>query len=191
MPPLLHFATSNKSKLREARLLLGRDIERLGVDLVEIQAASSEEIASHKLTQARLMVDGPVFVEDVALGFDQLGGFPGPYVKWLLQSSGGAGVGRIAGSLDDPRATAVCAIAFWDGGREHSFVGRSAGTVLALPRGVRGFGWDAWFLWGDSGLTFAEMNDDEKGRVSHRGEAYRLFREFLESDRVSGLTSSR
>ena len=188
MPEPLHFATSNQNKLREAQLLLGRDIEALDVDLVEIQAATIEEIASRKLSEARALVDGPLFVEDVALGFDQLGGFPGPYVKWLLKSTGGAGVGRIASSLDDTRATAVCAIAFWDGAREHSFVGQSAGTILVQPRGSGGFGWDAWFLSVDCGLTFAEMDVDEKVRVSHRGEAYRRFRKFLESNQVSGLT---
>lgn len=167
--------------MHEARLLLDRDVDPLEVDLLEIQAGSIEAIASHKLNEARALADGPLFVEDVALGFDLLDGFPGPYVKWLMQSADGAGLGRIAASLGDARATAVCAIAYWDGGREHSFVGRAIGTILDEPRGDGGFGWDAWFLSAPSGMTFAEMNDDEKGRVSHRGEAYRLFRELLES----------
>ena len=77
----LRFVTSNPGKLREAAALLPVPIDALDVDLDEIQASTVEEISLHKLEQARRLVDGPVFVEDVALGFDALGGFPGPYVK--------------------------------------------------------------------------------------------------------------
>lgn len=175
----LRFATSNPGKLREARELLHVPIEPIDTEIEEIQAGSIAEIALHKLDQARRLVPGPVFVEDVALGFDSLGGFPGPYVKWLIRASGGEGVGKIAAGLDDTRGAAICHLAFWDGETARSFVGECRGRLLAAPRGVGGFGWDAWFLPDGETLTYAEMTSEAKAKVSHRAKAYRLFAEFL------------
>jgi len=47
------------------------------------------------------------------------------------------------------------------------------------PRGERHFGWDAWFLPRGSKKTFAEMTDEEKDAVSHRGHAYRMLAEHI------------
>jgi non-canonical purine NTP pyrophosphatase (RdgB/HAM1 family) len=171
----LRFVTSNPGKLREARALLPVPIDALEIDLEEIQAPTIETISLHKLEQARRQVDGPVFVEDVALGFDALGGFPGPYVKWLLAAAGGEGLGRIAAGLDDAGATAVCHLAMWDGSMVRSFVGECHGRLLAFPRGSAGFGWDAWFQPDGQPLTYAEMTPESKAETSHRARAYALF----------------
>lgn len=177
----LRFATSNPGKLREARALLPIPIEPLRIDLEEIQAATIEAISIHKLEQARRVSDGPVFVEDVALGFDALGGFPGPYVKWLLRCAGGDGIGRIAAGLSDAAGSAVCQLAVWDGEEVRTFRGECRGRLLAAPRGSGGFGWDAWFEPEGHALTYAEMNEVEKSRVSHRGRAYARLSAFLSS----------
>jgi len=177
----LRFATSNPGKLREARALLPVEIEALEVDLQEIQAPTIEQISLYKLENAKRCCDGPLFVEDVALGFDSLGGFPGPYVKWLLGAAGGAGIGRIAAGLSDPSGTAVCHLAYWDGEAARSFVGECKGRLLAEPRGSGGFGWDAWFEPEGLRKTYAEMTEAEKAGVSHRGRAYALFSAFLAS----------
>jgi non-canonical purine NTP pyrophosphatase (RdgB/HAM1 family) len=177
----LRFVTSNQGKLREARSLLSIPIESLEIDLEEIQAPTIEAISLHKLEQARRHLDGPLFVEDVALGFDALGGFPGPYVKWLLGAAGGEGIGRIAAGLSDRSGSAVCQLALWDGATVRTFQGECRGQLLAAPRGSGGFGWDAWFEPEGQSLTYAEMGEAEKSRVSHRGRAYALLSEFLSS----------
>jgi len=169
------FVTSNPGKLREARSLLPVPIENLAVDLDEIQSVSVKEVSLHKLAQARRHVDGPVFVEDVALGFDALGGFPGPFVKWLVASAGGAGVGKIAAGLEQSTGSAICSIAAWDGEAVHTFIGECRGILLSEPRGTAGFGWDAWFQPEGHTLTYAEMSVDEKSKVSHRALAYAKF----------------
>jgi non-canonical purine NTP pyrophosphatase (RdgB/HAM1 family) len=175
----LRFATSNRGKLREARAILSVPIESLDVDLEEIQAPTIESITLHKLQQARRFVEGPVFVEDVALGFEVLGGFPGPYVKWLLAAAGGEGVGRIAAGLSDSSGSAVCHLAFWDGDTVRTFVGECRGRILAQPRGDEGFGWDAWFEPAGLRMTYAEMTEEQKVCVSHRAMAYKHFSEHL------------
>jgi non-canonical purine NTP pyrophosphatase (RdgB/HAM1 family) len=175
----VRFATSNRHKVDEARRLLGVRVEPVELSIDEIQAATLEEIVQAKLDRARESFDGPLLVEDVSLGFDALGGFPGPYVRWLLESAGGAGLAVIARSLADRSARARCALAYWDGCTSSLFVGETAGEILLEPRGSSGFGWDAWFLPRGTRQTYAELSGEEKDRVSHRGRAFELLRRAL------------
>lgn len=178
-PHVLRFATSNPGKLSEARTLLPIPVEPVDVDLDEIQAPTIERITIRKLETVRQVTDGPVFVEDVALGFEDLGGFPGPYVKWLLEAAGGEGLARIAKGLGRALARATCHVAYWDGECVRSFVGECEGRVVTEARGDRGFGWDAWFEPVGHRVTFAEMAPGEKSRCSHRSRAYEKFAAFL------------
>lgn len=163
--------------------MLGVALEPVDVSTDEIQAATLEEIVHAKLERARASVDGPLLVEDVALGLDALGGFPGPYIRWLLESAGGAGLATIASALRDRSARARCALAYWDGSVVSLFVGETPGEILLEPRGTAGFGWDAWFLPRGASATYAEMSSDDKDRISHRGRAFELLRREL-GDRV-------
>jgi len=175
----VHFVSSNPNKVREVERVAGIEITPVAVDLTEVQAGTLEEIASRKLAQAVEAGRLPVAVEDVALGFVALGGFPGPYVKWLLESAGGAGLGRIARGLDDRRAVARCCVAFSDGLETKIFVGETPGAILLDGRGDRNFGWDPWFLPEGSSRTYAEMSGDEKDRISHRSRAWSQLAQYL------------
>jgi XTP/dITP diphosphohydrolase len=79
----------------------------------------------------------------------------------------------------------VCAIAYVDphSGVERLFEGRCAGRLAAQPRGHGGFGYDPAFLPDDGppGLTMAELSDEQKDAISHRGRAARALLEWLES----------
>ncbi|MCM2313527.1 MAG: non-canonical purine NTP pyrophosphatase [Thermoanaerobaculia bacterium] len=160
--------------------MLGVAVEPVHLAVEEIQAATLEEIVAAKLQRARESFDPPFLVEDVSLGFDALGGFPGPYVKWLLEAAGGAGLASIARALESRRASARCALALWDGRVTSLFVGETAGEILTEPRGSAGFGWDAWFLPLGSEKTYAEMSGPEKDEISHRGRALGLLTRYLE-----------
>jgi non-canonical purine NTP pyrophosphatase (RdgB/HAM1 family) len=169
----LILVSSNPNKGIEAERILGVPLLRVSISLPEIQAASVEEITRYKLEVARSRGYNRMVVEDVALGFDELGNFPGPYVRWLLEAAGGKGLAAIAYALNNRAACAQCCVAYWDGREGHVFNGECNGEVLVEPRGAQNFGWDAWFLPRGSKKTYAEMSPDEKDRVSHRGEAYR------------------
>lgn len=175
----LILVSSNPNKGIEAERILGVPLLRVSIALPEIQAASVEEITRHKLETARTKGYSRLIVEDVSLGFDELGNFPGPYVKWLLEAAGGKGLAAIAYALNNRAAKALCCVAYWDGKEGYVFHGETAGEVLVTPRGERHFGWDAWFLPSGSSRTFAEMSDDEKDELSHRGRAYRALAEHL------------
>ena len=69
----------------------------------------------------------------------------------------------------------VCALAYVDPveGREEVFFGDCRGRLSGERRGERGFGYDPVFLPGGEfeGRTMAELSDEEKDRISHRGRA--------------------
>jgi non-canonical purine NTP pyrophosphatase (RdgB/HAM1 family) len=175
----LILVSSNPNKGIEAERILGVPILRVSISLPEIQAATVEEITRYKLEVARSKGYHRLVVEDVSLGFDALGNFPGPYVRWLLEAAGGKGLGAIAYALLNRSALAQCCVAYWDGREPHLFTGRAEGEILVEPRGEQKFGWDAWFQPRGSKKTFAEMSPEEKDGMSHRGKAYRALADHL------------
>ena len=171
--PLI-LVSSNPNKGVEAERLLSIPLIRVALEIPEIQAATVEEITRHKLEAAIAKYPGRLIVEDVSLGFDALGNFPGPYVRWLIEAAGGEGLGAIARSLANRAAKAQCCVGYWNGTEVTTFLGETGGEILPEARGRGHFGWDAWFLPSGSTGTFAEMTNEEKDAVSHRGKAYRL-----------------
>jgi len=83
----------------------------------------------------------------------------------------------------------ICAIAYVDPatGAEQLFQGRCSGRMAAEPRGERGFGYDPVFLPEEqphgvptgAALTMAELSDEQKDRISHRGRAARALLQWL------------
>jgi XTP/dITP diphosphohydrolase len=69
-------------------------------------------------------------------------------------------------------------------GSEHLFEGRCSGRLAQVPRGERGFGYDPAFLPDDGpqGLTMAELSDEQKDAISHRGRAARALLRWLEGN---------
>ena len=170
----LILVSSNPNKGIEVERILGAPILRVSLTLPEIQAATVEEITRYKLEVAKSKGYARLVVEDVSLGFDELGNFPGPYVRWLLEAAGGTGLAAIAYALNNRAARAQCCVGYWDGQQVRLFLGETPGEILVKPRGERHFGWDAWFQPRNSKKTFAEMSAEEKDAISHRGVAYRL-----------------
>jgi XTP/dITP diphosphohydrolase len=77
----------------------------------------------------------------------------------------------------------VCALVHvaGDTGEEHTFIGECRGRVAAAPAGSGGFGYDPAFV-PDAvpERTMAELGDEEKDAISHRGEAVRALLRWLD-----------
>ena len=178
----LILVSSNPNKGIEAERILGVPMLRVSISLPEIQAATVEDITRYKLEVAKTKGYKRLIVEDVSLGFDELGNFPGPYVCWLLEAAGGKGLAAIAYALNNRAARAQCCVGYWNGSNVKTFIGETSGEILVQPRGERHFGWDAWFRPNESQKTFAEMTPEEKDNVSHRGRAYRQLAKHLAAE---------
>ena len=120
---------------------------------------------------------------------DALGGRPGPRsarfagedatdeqnLDELIRALKGVpGSGRTA------RYRCVAVLAFPDG-RELHAEGICEGTLVPKPRGSGGFGYDPIFVPGGGDRTMAELADEEKDRISHRGRAFRALGETLDA----------
>ena len=179
MPLLL--ATGNAHKLREfARLLPGIELDTLPAD-AESPEETGETYAENALIKARAaaqVVGRPAFADDSGIEAEALGWRPGVRTARFAgeHATDGENLAKLhreapAGS----RARYVCVIAHvTPEGEERLFEGRCEGTLAAEPSGAGGFGYDPLFIADDApGRTMAELSDDEKDAISHRGHAAR------------------
>lgn len=175
------FVTGNQHKADHLSRLLGLPLEHIKLDLDEIQSADLEEVASHKAKQAYELVKRPVFVEDVALGFEALGGLPGPFIKFFLaEDNGMENLCRMLDGFSSRRARGECVFAYYDGERLELFRGGIDGTVSQHAQGKDGFGWDPIFCPdGYSGRTRAELGEDEYAELYQIIKPIPALREFL------------
>ncbi len=176
------FVTGNSNKLREVKEMLGDGlvVESRSIDLPEYQG-DPLEIASKKCLIAYETVKAPVIVEDTGLCFNALGGLPGPYVKWFLQSIGPAGLHKLLTGFDDKSGYAQCVFAYYDGetmNEPRLFDGRCKGHIVA-PAGQESFGWDPIFMPEGYSETYAQMDKQVKNGISHRGNAFSLLKAYL------------
>jgi XTP/dITP diphosphohydrolase len=190
----LLLSTHNDHKRREFERLLVRDEGvRVELDLLpdsfELPPEDGETFAENALGKARAAANGTgrvAIADDSGIAAAALGGAPG------VRSARYAGERASDGeNLDKLRREApagsgleyVCAIAYVDpsSGEERLFEGRCAGRMADSPRGERGFGYDPVFLpeEGPEGLTMAELSDEQKDAISHRGRAVRELIDWL------------
>ena len=62
-----------------------------------------------------------------------------------------------------------------------SYTGVCEGSIIDGQRGVNGFGYDPIFLLANSDKTMAELSEDEKNKVSHRGNALNAVLHYLQT----------
>jgi non-canonical purine NTP pyrophosphatase (RdgB/HAM1 family) len=171
-PPQWVFVTSNANKWREAQRILGAPLERLELELIEVQAESVAAVAANKARAAYAQLGRAVIVEDAGLELVALGGFPGPFVKYWEKLGGLPSMCRAADGLIDRRVRAVCALGICSERGVEVVEGVTTGTLAPHPRGTQGFGWDAIFVPDGDDRTFGEMTAQEKDARSHRRKAW-------------------
>lgn len=190
-------ATHNEHKLRELAVLLpGADLRPLPAE-VELPPEEGDSFATNALTKARAAhaaTGAPAIADDSGIEAVALGGRPG------IHSARFAGpdasdeenlaklLEEVARSGGLRHAAYVCAIALVDEtGIEQVFEGRCEGELIEEPRGSAGFGYDPGFVPEATGesdpRTMAELDPDEKNRISHRGRAASLLARHLGVER--------
>ena len=168
------FVTSNENKWREAQVILGRSLDRITLELPEIQAATTMEVAREKAKVAFMLLKRPVIIEDAGVELAALGGFPGPFIKYWEKLGGLESICRAVDGLNDRRAQAVCALVAYNADGARPFEGRAAGTIASAPRGKNGFGWDSIFIPEGESRTWGEVSQAAKDARSHRRRAWEL-----------------
>ena len=199
---ILLIGSGNRDKARElAELLTGLpwDVRSLK-DFPEIPEAveDADTFEGNALIKAKYYADRfGVFcvADDSGLMVDALEGAPG------VMSARYAGENctyadnnaKLLNALREvPEAArtarfACCAVFYapatllWDAPRIHVEMGTVEGRIEFSPRGANGFGYDPLFVPEDGPLTFAEMDNEAKHKISHRGRAFAKLRAWLEN----------
>jgi XTP/dITP diphosphohydrolase len=193
-PIRLLLASSNAGKLREYRELarnfpLALDLLPNFRELAEFEenAPTFAENAVGKALYYGRFTDELLMAEDSGLVVPALGGAPGVYSARYAGPKGTDAdcVRKLLGAMEgktgiERRARFVCVIALAHRGRALAVVSDFVeGMITEEPRGARGFGYDPVFLLPDIGRTSAEIPQEEKNRLSHRGKAFRKMRDVL------------
>jgi XTP/dITP diphosphohydrolase len=192
-------ATKNRGKVAELReLLSGLPVDVVSLDEVAPtfppvpeEGATFEENAVTKALAVAHALQVPAVADDSGLEVDALDGRPG------VRSARFAGEGAtdaennaallraLEGTDDDARAARFrCVMVLVDplgDTRPILTEGSCEGRIAPTSQGHGGFGYDPLFLVEGTSRTFAELTDDEKNAISHRGKAARQMRAHIEA----------
>jgi XTP/dITP diphosphohydrolase len=193
-PPRVAIASRNPHKLREiGRICADWPVEWLTAEdddrwpNVDETGATYLENAVLKARAVAVALGEPALADDSGIEVDALGGRPGPRsarfagegasdernLEELIRAVKGVpAAGRTA------RYRCLAVLAFPEGEEIHA-EGTCEGTLVPKPRGTRGFGYDPIFVPAGWDRTMAELADQEKDRISHRGRALRALAEAL------------
>ncbi len=188
------FATGNTGKMKEIREILS-DLElevvsmkEIGIDIpIEEDGTTFEENALIKARAVSRQCGEIVLADDSGLEVDYLNGEPGIYsARYMGEETpysikNANIIGRLEGIPDEKRtARFVCAIAaVFPDGQEMVTSGEIEGRIDYEEKGKNGFGYDPIFYVPEFGKTTAELSDEEKNSISHRGKALRRMKEKL------------
>lgn len=164
---MIYFITGNEKKFMEMKAILP-EIERLDIDLPEIQDLDPHAIIRAKLEEALRHHNGEFIVEDTSVSMECLNGLPGPFIKWFLQTVGARGLADLTEKFGNERATVTIIIGYAKSAEDIRFFEGMVHGRIVSPRGERGFGWDPIFQPDGSDQTYAEMGPDEKNKISPR-----------------------
>jgi inosine triphosphate pyrophosphatase len=164
--------TGNVHKLREWQHSMPPEVtlNSVDLDLPELQSDDAREIVTDKAQRAYAVVEKPVIVEDVSAGLIELGGLPGPFIKFFMKILGQSALYQLAGNKDGAQAVVSCAATYYDGQQTISVTGDVTGTIVS-PRGDSTFGFDVTFIPDGYEQTYAEMDTALKSKISHRALA--------------------
>lgn len=202
------FATGNSCKLREASEILGEGFELVTPamkGIVEDIPETGTTLRANSLQKAQYIFDhaggADCFADDTGLETDILGGAPGVYSARYAgpEKSFSANIDKLLGEmarreyeasvareygLETPNATRRArfktVITLILNGEKHFFEGVMEGRISYARVGNGGFGYDPVFIADEyPDVTVAELTDDQKNAISHRGKALRAMAAWL------------
>ena len=203
------FATGNGGKLREASEILGEGFELVTPaqsGISEEIPENGKTLKANSVQKAQYIWDRcgqACFADDTGLEVDALGGAPGVYTaryagedkdfnrnmdKLLYELSVLETEASMAASVGlkmrpvSRRARFRCVVTLILDGEKHIFEGTLEGTIARAKAGNGGFGYDPVFIPDEfPDRTLAEITEEQKNAISHRGKALRAMAEYLNS----------
>lgn len=193
----LVLATNNPGKAREIQAMLGSRFQvtaqsSLGIGEADEPHDTFVENALAKARHASRAARLPALADDSGLCVEALGGEPGVHSAHFAGREGtreerdARNNARLLASLGDRRAGYYCCVMVLvrraDDPRPLIAEGLWHGEIARAPRGSNGFGYDPLFYLPSLGKTAAELEPEEKNRISHRAAALRRLLELFDAE---------
>ncbi|MEP6793944.1 MAG: RdgB/HAM1 family non-canonical purine NTP pyrophosphatase [Saprospiraceae bacterium] len=186
------FASHNSHKVDEIRFLLPDGYSLLGLRDINWTMEIPEPFETYEenaKAKAYFVFDRTglnCFADDSGLEIDALDGRPGIFSARYGGSERDSNINmqKVLSELEDQsnrKARFLSVIAYLDESKEmHVFEGEVEGTIAHAPTGQGGFGYDPIFIPNGFDLTFGQLPDRLKNKISHRALAMEKFISFLE-----------
>jgi XTP/dITP diphosphohydrolase len=195
------FASNNQNKIREINNLLGNTFTLLSlqdINMTEDIPENEMTLEGNALQKARHIFKATgvnVFADDTGLEVEALDGMPGVHSARFAGESkdSDANIIKLLSLLENEtnrsaRFRTVIALIF--NRNEYIFEGIINGRITEERRGSQGFGYDPVFIPEGKSQTFAEMDLEEKNRISHRARAFEKLKLFLLGNQMPGSKDS-
>ena len=190
MKTKLCFATNNAHKLEEIQAILGNSFELLSLNDIHCKEELPETgntLEANSLQKAQYLYDNyhvDCFADDTGLEVHALGDEPGVYSARYAgeQRSHTDNINLLLKNLVDKHVHSAkfrTVITLIQAGKITQFEGIVNGKIIKELTGTEGFGYDPIFIPEGFDRTFAQMTLVEKGKISHRGRAFKKLVEFL------------
>jgi XTP/dITP diphosphohydrolase len=186
------FATQNKGKAKEVKAIFAKTkIEIISLyDIgnkidVEETGSTFHENAFLKAKTIYNIYKVPVVADDSGLAVEQIEGRPGVFSaryageKCTYEDNNLKLIAELYNLPEPHKAKFISYAVFYDGKNEIEAVGELPGQIINEPRGSNGFGYDPIFITEGYEQTVAEMEFEEKNKISHRAKAFNLLKEKL------------
>jgi len=111
---MIYLVTSNQKKFEEVKEVLPF-IERVDLDLEEIQTNDVKEISKYKAIKAFEKIKKPVIVDDTGVLFYEYNNFPGAFAKFIAKSLGIKGFKRLLENVENKKGCFITVLTFYDG----------------------------------------------------------------------------
>ncbi|MDP3357884.1 MAG: non-canonical purine NTP diphosphatase [Lutibacter sp.] len=185
----LVFATNNQHKLEEVQAMLSNfEIVSLAdIHCFEDIPETADTLEGNAILKANYVTEKfglDCFADDTGLEVAALNNEPGVYsARYAGENNNAeANMNKLLKNLENNpnrKAQFKTAIALNIQGKQFIFEGICKGTILTEKRGKSGFGYDPIFMPDGFNTSFAEMDMNEKGNISHRGKAIEKLVTFL------------
>ena len=191
-------ATNNQHKLKEIRKILSPyhitvyGMKDLNINIGEV-IENADTYYGNALIKAEALqkiTTMPIIADDSGLEIEAMDNQPGLYSARYAESFGGHAnaIKHILEEIEGKsrKAHFVCDIVLVNvEDKPLKFEAIIEGSIAKEVHGDSGFGYDPIFIEEKSGKTYAEMSEDEKNQVSHRGVALKKLLAYLRINRYA------
>jgi len=182
-------ATHNEHKKEEIQQILGKEFivkSLTDYNIHEEIVEDGDSFNANALIKAKYCFEKtgiPSLGDDSGLVVESLDGRPGIFsARYAGDHDFAKNIEKVLSEMEgieNRKAYFITVLCYYDENAAKYFDGRAHGNLLTENKGFKGFGYDPIFVPEGYDKTFAEMNPEDKNKISHRKQALDLFLDFL------------